>query len=49
MTPITSAPWERAALRNSGSIAGRCPFSRGPRASRTTPSSITMWLSGGAT
>ena len=38
-----------AALRKSGSIAGRCPFSRGPGVTRTMPSSISMWLSGGAT
>ena len=32
-TPIARAPWWRAAVRNKGSMAGRYPFSRGPRVS----------------
>ena len=37
-TPITRSPMPNAALRNSTSTAGRWPFSRGPRESRTRPS-----------
>lgn len=43
-------PWAwGAADRNSGSTAGRCPFSRGPRANRARPPQTSRCRSGGAT
>ena len=48
-TPTTRGPYAAAAVRKSGSTAGRAPFSRGPRSSRTVPRFTSRWNPGGAT
>src|ERR1700730_7148791 len=49
MTPMTRRPYSFAAERNSGSMAGRAQFSRGPRVSLVRPACSTRWWCGGAT
>ena len=46
MTPIAAGPYTWAADRNSGSIAGRKRFSRGPFVTRTRPGSTTQMTVG---
>src|SRR5262249_25956840 len=48
-TPIAPSRYASAALRKSRSIAGRWPFSCGPRTTRSLPSTTMRWWSGGAT
>src|SRR4051812_12081145 len=48
-TDTTRGPCACAAVRSSGSMAGRDPFSRAPTESRSRPSSTRRWLPGGAT
>ena len=48
-TPMTRAPCARAALRNRGSTAGRCPFSCGPFTERIVRRLMSRWRPGGAT
>src|SRR5256885_352394 len=45
-TPITRAPWKRAAVRNRASTAGRCRPSRALRVRRTTASTLARTLPG---
>ena len=47
--PIVAPLYAFAAVRIVGSIAGRCPFSRGAWLRRRCESSTTRWQSGGAT
>lgn len=48
-TPATRGPYAAAAERNSGLMAGRVRFSRGPAERWTWPARTIMWRSGGAT